>query len=137
VGKRRELLTPFGGYGDRYKQNGEDTDWVAPSVEPQQERRPWSPIQALMEAAPHDEPETSQLELLVMRDVLADALDELDPRDRRLIEARVIEKRSLRSLEPELGWHKSYMDRRQKVVLARLAEKLQTNPLIEEYLSRT
>ena len=39
-----------------------------------------TPHQALMEAKPFDEPDTSQMELLKLRELLEDALEALDPR---------------------------------------------------------
>lgn len=130
MGNDRELLTPF------------------PSFDPSEDRkhrvirelpdrdRPFTPLEALMQAAPGEEPELSQLELLGLRDVLADALDELTPRERRLIEARVIEGRSLRSLERELGWRKSHMQRVERRVLAKLAKRLADHPAVRSYLNR-
>ena len=112
------------------------TDWVAPVLEQPDAHRPWSPLQALMEAAPHEDPETSRLELLLLRDVLADALDDLSPRDRRLVEARVIERKPLRKLERELGWKKSHMQRREKQLLELLATRLERHPAIKQYLRR-
>jgi len=127
---RREILTDWIVVQDDY--NGP----IPQVVEPVAERRPFTPIEALMSTVPKEEPELSQLELLALRDILADALDELDDRDKRLVEAKVIECRSYRSLEQELGWQKSYMDRRFKVLLKRLAERLQDVPAIQEYLER-
>lgn len=124
----REVLTPFGPQLD----DGEER--YIP--EPRTRGRPFSPMQALMEAPPHDEPETSELERLALRDILADALDDLDPRDRRLIEARVIEKRSFRSLERELGLRKSHMQRTERRLLEELAVRLQDQPAVAAYLGR-
>jgi len=130
---RREFVTPF-------RTNTSDDEVVPDHIwlmmEPQSERRPWSPLQALMEAAPFDEPEVSQLERLALRDVLADALDDLPPRDRRFVEARIIERRSYRSLENELGWKKSHMQRHEQRLMRRLAAALEDHPAIQTYLAR-
>ena len=129
---KREVLTPF-----PYHEDADGDAYPNTALVPEPRGgRPWNPMEALMQAVPLEEPETSQLELLALRDILADALDDLAPRDRRLIEARIIERRSLRSLERELGWRKSHMQRRERVLLAQLAAQLSTIPAIQEYLTR-
>jgi RNA polymerase sigma factor (sigma-70 family) len=129
----REVLTSFPqprDIGDEHSSRHKQI------VEPRQTMKPFTPMEALQCAAPGDVVEESTLESLALRDILADALDELDPRERRLVEARVIEKRSYRSLERELGWRKSHMQRTYKRLLAQLAESLAEVPAIQAYLTR-
>jgi DNA-directed RNA polymerase specialized sigma24 family protein len=59
--------------------------------------RPETALQALMEARPLEEPETSKEELVDVGDALAFAVDGLSHPDRYVVEQVVIAKRSLRS----------------------------------------
>lgn len=118
---KREVLSPY-----------DNSEGTVPEL--QHRARAFSPYEALMSTRPHEEPEKSQLELLALRDLLADVLDDLDWRDKRLIEAKVIEQRSYRSLEEELGFKKSHLQRRYRELTAELAERLKDHPLIKNHL---
>lgn len=98
--------------------------------------RPETPIQALMEARPFDEPETSKMEMLGLRDILADALDALDARERWIFEGRCIRKLSVRQLAVELAMPHSTVWLVYQRAVGNLREILSAQPLIVEYLLR-
>ena len=81
--------------------NGEQTDtlrdplWVDQSV-------PETPLQALMEAAPHQEPVRSREEMATVSELIEDVLDELPPEDRQLLDA-VVRGQSFRTQALEVG----------------------------------
>lgn len=123
------------------------TDWSVPvrhdydgdsSVrnEPAITRRPMTPLEALMSAAPGDEPETSQIELLAIRDVLADAIDALPLRHKWVFEQHVIGKVPIRQLGDWMGLGKSYVWLLKEEALRMLRESLKDHPAIVNYLTR-
>ena len=65
-------------------------------------RAPECPYEALMMAGP-EEPAMSRLELLAIRDVLNDAFDLLDPRAQWVLNAVVVERKSMRTIARELS----------------------------------
>ena len=72
---------------------------------------PETDLQALMEAAPFEEPHTSQESVAGLREQLADAIDKLEPRLRWIFEARTFRGLSVREVGRELNLSKSYVDR--------------------------
>jgi RNA polymerase sigma factor (sigma-70 family) len=98
--------------------------------------RPYTPIEALMQCAPGQEPDLSQSELLHLRDILQDAIETLDADERAVFDACTSSRRSLRNIATELGYSKSGI----AVIRDRAANKLQLalqhNPTIKEYLNR-
>lgn len=75
------------------------------------ERHPLTPIQALMEAEPFEEPQPSYLELLGRKEALADAIDALDAREKWVIEALFYRGVPLRQLARELSLSKTHIAR--------------------------
>jgi DNA-directed RNA polymerase specialized sigma24 family protein len=98
---------------------------------------PETPLAALMECAPGDNPRTSKEDMLPLRDVLAAALDTaLTPRERWIFERCVIERQSIRSVAADLDLAKSHVDRIKHAAVLKLREALTHEPIIEEYLDR-
>lgn len=95
-----------------------------------------SEIAALQAAAPHAEPEWSRERLLPMREVIADAIESLSPRERFVFDATVCERRSVRELGRAMSLSKSQVDRIKHQAVAKLAEVLGDDPLVKEYLNR-
>lgn len=96
---RKEVLTPWQGKNSGGFWESEDHH----RQDPRAERRADTPMQALMEAAPGEEPEPSIAELIGLRDVLADAMDQLTEEEREIVNATVIEQASLRELDYRWG----------------------------------
>lgn len=85
-------------------------------------RIPETELQALMESAPFEEPRTSLESGEVIREKLANAIDELDPRLKWIFEAKHYRGMSVRQIGLELNLAKSYVDRLFKEAVARLQE---------------
>lgn len=86
--------------------------------------RPETDMQALMEAAPFEEPEVSKAENLPLKDAIADAIDQLDDRSRWVFEKVHYEGYSLRELEPILSLSKSQVHRIYQNAVAQLQTAL-------------
>jgi RNA polymerase sigma factor (sigma-70 family) len=97
-------------------------------------RRPSTPMQALMECQPHREPEVSRIERLELRDVIVDALDDLDMQEQWIFDALFVRRLSLRELAAEIAMPKTTVARWRDRLLSRLRDKLETDPRITEYL---
>src|SRR5215213_378540 len=69
-------------------------------------QRPFSPLQALMEARPQADPMDSVVGLQPLREAVVDCLDCLCERDRVLLEATHIERITVRQLAERLALHK-------------------------------
>lgn len=108
-----------------------------PLIEPPRaiRRRATSDMQALMEAAPHEPIENSIESLLPLRERLSEAFDELDERDRWIVNSILIERKSIRSTAADLSLAKSHVDRLYKAALNRLRTILEHDPLVMEYLT--
>lgn len=104
--------------------------------EPAHKHRPMSPMEALMSAAPNEPIETSQLEMLALRDVLADAIDALPMRHRWVFEQHVIGRVPVRQLGEWMGLGKSYVWLLVQEAKEMLRESLADQPIIAEYLTR-
>lgn len=89
-------------------------------------RMPETDIQALMEAPPHTDPETSLESSEHLREVLADAIDQLEPRLKWIFEARHYEGMSIRQIGLQLNLTKSYIDRLYRRAVEQLADILKT-----------
>lgn len=98
---------------------------------------PLTPIQALMEAAPHVEPQRSVLEQIALRDVLADAVDGLEDHLRLVFEYIAIADISLRELGRLTGIPKSTLHRWYLTAIEELQAALIDNPTIQSYLGGT
>ena len=98
--------------------------------------RPFTPLQALMEAAPHEPIDTSQMEMLALRDVLSDAIDRLDVRHRWVLEQNLIHRIPVRTLGGWMGLGKSYVWLLKEQALEALKNDLEDHPAIIAYLNR-
>lgn len=98
-------------------------------------QKPTTPMQALMEAAPGDDPEPSSMEDQdhqvgdVIRELLADFSE--DDRDILVMHTNGL---SVRDIASNLGWDKMKVHRRLPGLMERLAEKFTTNPEIMEHI---
>lgn len=108
-----------------------------PLIEPPRpiNRRALTDAQALMEAAPHEPVEPSVESLLPLRNVLAEAFDQLPERDRWIVNSILIERKSIRDTAADLSLAKSHVDRLYKAALNSLRTMLEHDPLIAEYLN--
>lgn len=97
-------------------------------------RRPETDWQALMEAEPFDEPEVSRFERLELRDVIADAIDELDEQERWIFDALFVRRLSLREVAREISMPKTTVARWRDRMKGVLIAKLESEPKIIEYL---
>lgn len=97
--------------------------------------RPDNEWEALLTAPPHTEPEISREERLPLRDVIADALDQLTDEERWVFDALVVRKLSLRQLGRELAISKSSVARHRDQTYARLRELLSAHPTVRSYLN--
>jgi RNA polymerase sigma factor (sigma-70 family) len=95
---------------------------------------PVTVVQAVMEAAPGDEPRTSIEELMPLREVLVNVLETLTPREQRIVDLFVVQGLSIRKAAYELGMAKSHVHRLREQVFERLRDELSQQPLVQERL---
>ncbi len=94
------------------------------------QQTPFNIYEALMRSRPHEEAEEAQEELLPLREVLQDAIDNLGERDRWVIDALVVRRISMRALARELGVTKSTIGRWRDKALRELRGVLASEPLV-------
>jgi DNA-directed RNA polymerase specialized sigma24 family protein len=99
-------------------------------------RRPVTPIQALMECAPGEEPDVSRMEMIAYKEIIADAIDRLDLRHKWVFEQNVIHRVPVRTLGHMMGLGKTYVWMLKNEALEMLRKDLQDHPLIVAYLRR-
>jgi RNA polymerase sigma factor (sigma-70 family) len=97
-------------------------------------RRPDTPIEALMSAAPGDEPEQSFQESMALQDAIGAAVDGLEEQDRFVIEAVFFECVSLEELGRRLGVSKTHAWRLRNSALKKLEKLLVCSPVVLEQL---
>lgn len=93
-----------------------------------------SPIQALMEAAPFEDPKESAQELQPLREAVADCIDMCSEQARFIIEAVDSERVSFRRLGPRLGLGKSQANLLYHQALAEMRAHCLNHPTIRERL---
>ena len=99
--------------------------------------RPFNVYQAMVECAPFTEPDLSREELLPLRDVIADAIDDvLNDRERFIFDLIACERRSRREAAALLSLSKSQVDRIYHRACEKLRFVLEDDPTIKEYLTR-
>lgn len=99
--------------------------------------RPANVFAALLEAPPFTEPDWSREELLPLREVIQDAIDDaLSDRERFIFDSIAVERLSLRQLGAITSLSKSQVDRIYKGALAKLRDALADHLLVKEYLTR-
>lgn len=94
--------------------------------------RPATIMQALMEAAPGDEPLTSLEEVQPLREAVAECLALTDPHTRFVMEAVHSERLSFRQLADRLGVSKSQAHRDYRAAEADIRALLSAHPVIQE-----
>jgi hypothetical protein len=95
--------------------------------------RPQTPVEALLQCAPGDNPDLSVEELAELRTALADAFDQaLTEEERWVVNATVIARTSLR----KMGVPKTTVARVRDNALEKLRNHLKENPVIVQYLER-
>lgn len=119
------------------------TDWTQTAADdstyvnvPRSEDRAFTPMEALMRAAPGDPIEPSQVEMLALREVIADAIDALPPRNRWVFEQHVIARASIRQIADWTQLGKSYVWLLVQESKEMLRESLADQPAIVAYLTR-
>lgn len=120
------------------------TDWTQTTREddaqyvnePTDRARAFTPMEALMSAAPGEQIEASQIELLALRDVIADAIDALPPRNKWVFEQHVIARVPLRQIADWMQLGKSYVWLLVQESKELLREELADHPAIVTYLTR-
>lgn len=95
---------------------------------------PWSPWEALMVAGFGTEPDWSRLELLELREVLVDALDQLDARQLWVLNAVVNEQKPYSEVAKELGLSKTMAFKLCVQAKESLRRTLEEDPSVKEYL---
>lgn len=96
--------------------------------------RPVNEYDAVMRCAPHEEPEVSAEERLELRDLIVDAIDELDEQQRWIFDALFVRRASLRGLAREINVPKTTLARWRDSLLVTLREKLGCDPAVADYL---
>ncbi len=96
--------------------------------------RPETAAQALMETAPHGEPEVSSEEAQPLRELLGEAIDALSPIEREVLEGLVIRRESLSTMGRRLVYSRTHVSRIRDTALCQLRSSLSDHPLIIEHL---
>jgi RNA polymerase sigma factor (sigma-70 family) len=106
---------------------------ATPSWE-QSVRRPDTPYQALMEAVPFQQTDTSVVELLEIREILSDAFDKLSAEEAWVLNSLVIERMSIRELAKQIGAPKTTIARIRDRALKNMKTSIENDPLISDLL---
>lgn len=105
-GRRWETLWPIGYQAELRGKR-------MPTLDAPEHRIPENEYQALLEAAPHDEPVVSRAERLAGPTPALTALHQLDEMDREIVERRVFERQSFQAIAHEMGFpHRMWVCRR-------------------------
>lgn len=98
--------------------------------------RPLTEIEAIMSAAPHEEPTVSIEETLETKETVAKAFEEcLTSEEMWIINAIVIQGMSMRGVAKELNAPKTTVARIRDRALTKLRKRLESDPLILGYLN--
>lgn len=106
------------------------TDWSTVH----ERQRPWSPLQALMEARPQVDPLDSVVGLQSLREAVVDCIERLSAEDQFLLEASHIERATVRELAARMGLHKSHTYRLVRRAELRLRTECLEHTVILMYL---
>jgi hypothetical protein len=105
------------------------------AAEPNNNSRPETQLQALMEAMPGETPEQTSIDIEPLRDAVASIIDNLDEQTRFVIEALFHEQISLGQLGQRLGVSKTHAFRLRNAAYRTLEPVLLEHPLICERLN--
>lgn len=97
---------------------------------------PINDYQALMEAAPGDEPRETAESLAELRDLLVAVIEMLPPLEQRIIEALFIEQLSLRECAARFARSKTTIARIRDDALATMQDLLTDNETVNERINR-
>lgn len=92
--------------------------------------KPLTAMEALMAAAPHNEPEESLQELQPFREAVAECMEQLSEQDRYIIDAINSERVTLQVLGDRLGISRMHASRLRDVAFRQLRDIMLTNPTI-------
>jgi hypothetical protein len=93
---------------------------------------PDNPYEALMQTPPHEDPPQSLEETLLVREEVTALVDALEPRYRWIIEACIIEGKSLQEVADELSLSKTHVWRLRDKALEQLRNTMQNNAIIRK-----
>jgi hypothetical protein len=96
------------------------------------DRAPENKLEALMMTKPFEEPETSQEELMVLREAVAIIVDQLEERDLWIINACISERKSLQAIANELGITKTHVWRLRNAAFEKLKGVMATDTTIRK-----
>ena len=99
-------------------------------------RQPETELQALMETAPHDTPATSIEESMALRDTIADAIDNMDQRERWVFLAHVNRGMSFQDIGQEMGISKTHAHYLHGQARQSLQDALMAEPTVAERLDQ-
>lgn len=102
----------------------------------QDSKQPTTPIQALMEAAPGEDPATSSMEDAshALSDVIQTVMAEFDEDERDILTMHVMGL-SVRDIASNVGWSKDRVHRNLPGLMEALTDKFKNNPEIMEYIN--
>jgi len=99
------------------------------------EMRPDTALEALMRAAPHEPIDASGEELLPLREIICDAIDELSEEEQYLFNMLYSERLSVREIGYRLALSKSNVTRQRDKLNVKMQHLLQRHPTIRRYLN--
>ena len=98
------------------------------------QRRPATALEALMSAAPYEEPTESIEEVQPFREAVAECMEQLNEEDRYIIDAINSERVTLDVLGKRLGVSRMHASRLRDAAFGRLRVIMLTNPVIRTRL---
>ena len=99
--------------------------------------RPMTEIEALMETAPAaGDPSVSLQTTFLLKEKLADAIEELSPLEKWIAERLFIENMSLRKAGAVLGIPKTSLARRRDVIRRKLETRLAQEPVVTDWFKK-
>jgi DNA-directed RNA polymerase specialized sigma subunit len=98
------------------------------------QRRPATALEALMSAAPYEEPTESIEEVQPFREAVAECMEQLNEEDRYIIDAINSERVTLDVLGKRLGVSRMHASRLRDAAFGRLKVIMLTNPVIRTRL---
>lgn len=129
----RERLAPVVNLFERpkWEQLGLPADnWL------REHKRPDTPLEALMSAAPGDVEQQSQIELLALKEAIGEAFEVLTAEETWVFDAVVIEGLSYRTVGRQLNTSKSSVFRTKNRAVRKLRMALENHPAVINQLNR-